>query len=170
MRGGKSRRAYFIFKGDFLLEHTEYYHLSLWEQDDRIQMEDFNSDNAKIDAALKAATDAAAAAAAGSAKVAWGSYVGNGNSGNKENATSITLSFEPKLLVVTGGGVLNGNNTNVTMFAVRGSASTIFLAKNAELYDANSFWEGNTVSWYTIYSAKNQMNESGTTYYYVAIG
>ena len=152
------------------MDYTQNLNLPQFEETDRIMHDDFNNAFAALDTAVAAATDAAAAAAAGGAKVAWGSYVGNGNSGNKENATSITLSFEPKLLVVTGGGVLNGNTTNVTMFAVRGSASTIFLAKNAELYDANSFWEGNTVSWYTIYSAKNQMNEAGTTYYYVAIG
>lgn len=35
--------------------HTENYALSQWERSDRILMEDFNADNAKLDAALKAA-------------------------------------------------------------------------------------------------------------------
>lgn len=34
--------------------HTEHYNLSQWEKSDKVQMEDFNADNAKIDAALKA--------------------------------------------------------------------------------------------------------------------
>ena len=34
------------------MEHTEYHQLSLWDEDDRILMEDFNSDNAKTEAGL----------------------------------------------------------------------------------------------------------------------
>lgn len=41
--------------------HTTNYQLSQWAADDRVQMADFNADNAKIDAALKAETDARAA-------------------------------------------------------------------------------------------------------------
>ena len=37
---------------------TDNYALSQWERSDRILMEDFNADNAKIDAALKAGADA----------------------------------------------------------------------------------------------------------------
>ena len=33
---------------------TANYQLNLWDKTDRIQMEDFNADNAKIDAALTA--------------------------------------------------------------------------------------------------------------------
>ena len=32
--------------------HTPNYALNQWERDDRVLMEDFNADNAKIDAAL----------------------------------------------------------------------------------------------------------------------
>ena len=42
------------------MNHTTNYQLSQWEASDRILMSDFNSDNAKIDAALKANADAAA--------------------------------------------------------------------------------------------------------------
>ena len=44
--------------------HTPNYQLSQWERDDRILMEDFNADNAKIDGALsegKAAREVLAA-------------------------------------------------------------------------------------------------------------
>lgn len=44
------------------MEHTKHYHLSQWSMGDRIQMQDFNADNAKIDAALKAEADARQAA------------------------------------------------------------------------------------------------------------
>ena len=40
------------------MQKTTNYQLNQWVKSDRIQMEDFNSDNAKIDAALKALEDA----------------------------------------------------------------------------------------------------------------
>ena len=46
------------------LNHTQNYQLSQWESTDRILMQNFNSDNAKLDAALKAQSDAIAAKAA----------------------------------------------------------------------------------------------------------
>ena len=39
------------------MNKTENYQLNQWEKTDRIMMEDFNGDNAKIDAALKALSD-----------------------------------------------------------------------------------------------------------------
>ena len=43
------------------MQKTTNYQLNQWVKSDRIQMEDFNSDNAKIDAALKSNADAVAA-------------------------------------------------------------------------------------------------------------
>lgn len=40
------------------MTHTENYQLSRWSRDDRLLMADFNADNSKLDAALKAAADA----------------------------------------------------------------------------------------------------------------
>ena len=54
-------------RGIFIVEHTTNYQLSQWETTDRILMEDFNSDNVKIDAALKSQADAIATKAAQSA-------------------------------------------------------------------------------------------------------
>ena len=45
------------------MNQTANYHLNLWESSDRILREDFNGDNAKLDAALKANADAIAAEA-----------------------------------------------------------------------------------------------------------
>ena len=50
------------------LNQTANYGLSQWDPTDRILMEDFNSDNSKIDAALKANADAIAAEAAARAE------------------------------------------------------------------------------------------------------
>lgn len=43
------------------MKQTQNYQLNQWELTDRIRMEDFNGDNAKIDAALKSQADALAA-------------------------------------------------------------------------------------------------------------
>ena len=46
------------------MKQTSNYQLNQWEKTDRILMEDFNGDNAKVDAALKAqASDMASLAA-----------------------------------------------------------------------------------------------------------
>ena len=39
-------------KGELLLNYTENYQLSQWEESDRVLMEDFNSDNQKIEEAI----------------------------------------------------------------------------------------------------------------------
>ena len=49
------------------MNQTANYGLSQWEATDRILMENFNGDNQKVDAALKANADAAASAAAAAA-------------------------------------------------------------------------------------------------------
>lgn len=43
-------------KGEFILKQTENYQLNQWEKPDRIMMEDFNADNAKLDAVIKSET------------------------------------------------------------------------------------------------------------------
>ena len=42
------------------MRKTEHYGLNLWDLEDRIKMEDFNSDNAKLDAALASFTQGGA--------------------------------------------------------------------------------------------------------------
>ncbi len=45
------------------MNHTPNYALSQWERTDKVLMEDFNADNAKLDGALKAEADARTALA-----------------------------------------------------------------------------------------------------------
>lgn len=134
------------------MEHTEYYQLSLWEQDDRIQMEDFNSDNAKIDAAL---------AACGNCKIVTGSYVGTGQYGS---AHKNTLSFEkePKFVIIGG---------EYTIFALRPMANGATLDTTGlnQTYGTKLSWNGNSISWYSDSSERRQCNQSGVTYNYMAL-
>ena len=81
---------------------TTNYQLSQWSKSDQVKMEDFNADNAKIDAALKAEADTRAAAVnainatlSGAVKLAVGSYTGNGAS-----SRIIRVGFTPKAVYV----------------------------------------------------------------------
>jgi hypothetical protein len=74
------------------MNKTPNYQLNQWNKSDRIQMEDFNADNAKIEAALQAASEAALAE-----HVTVGSYTGNGTKGRV-----ISLSFTPKAVILLG--------------------------------------------------------------------
>ena len=70
---------------------TTNYQLNQWAKSDRIMMDDFNSDNAKIDAALKANADAIAAVG-----YVTGTYTGTGS-----YPRTISLGFQPKAVVLT---------------------------------------------------------------------
>ena len=77
---------------------TTNYQLNQWAKSDRVMMDDFNADNTKIDAALKANADAIAALP----RTAAGSFRGN------NGTTTITVDFKPKALL------FSYNNTAVT--------------------------------------------------------
>ena len=70
------------------MEHTSNYNLSQWAGDDRILREDFNADNAKIEAALDLLS---------ADKIYFGSWTGDG----KANRT-IQLPFAPRFILVLG--------------------------------------------------------------------
>lgn len=70
------------------MEQTSLYNLNQWVEEDRIQREDFNADNAKIEAAL---------ALLSSDRVVSGRYTGNGITGR-----TISLPFTPQFLILLG--------------------------------------------------------------------
>ena len=161
-------------------QQTGNYQLSQWESTDRIQMEDFNSDNAKIDAALKANADAIAtkanasalaakadasaltalAATAGNCKIVTGTYTGTGSYGNSNKNT---LTFENPPMAVFVSATLGRQ-----FAALKGSERTRALSHSSDQNDPVYLtWSGNSLSWYGN-SATIQCNESGTVYRYVA--
>ena len=158
------------------MQHTQNYQLSRWEKDDRIMMEDFNADNAKLDAALAAKADAedvtalgetvaAVAAALGSggqnARIAWGSYTGNGKAGSA-NPVRLNFDFTPVVVAVVEKESYSYEPAHLIKGQVRGvfSGSTCLLT-----------WSGNSVSWYNPDGNANyQMNTANIPYCYMAIG
>lgn len=94
------------------------------------------------------------------AQVYAGSYVGTGTYG-QSNPNSLTFPFEPKVVFVRGNG-----RSIIHMITGCTQAETVKSQGNDYVVTA---WDGNSVSWY-ITDADRQLNMSGQTYYYAAIG
>ena len=160
------------------MDHTQNYQLSRWEKDDRIMMEDFNADNETIDAALGAKAEKSAVAAVETAlaaltanlgtrgkntRITWGSYNGTGAYGIG-NKTTVTPGLYPVLVCV--GSPSDTSYTSWPWFMMRPCTE-------AQTYGGHKItvdWTDTSVSWYGTYDTEQQMNRSGSVYYYVALG
>lgn len=198
------------------MNYTTNYQLTQWEKDDRIQMEDFNDNNAKLDAAIKTNADAIAALGTSKAnsasvnaalaqkadasaltaetqarqnadaalqsavnampRIAIGSYVGNGQYGTNK-PVSLSFSFSPKLVLVMANDAnftINEDVANYVIF-LRGVTSFCGCRASNETNSAGYTvqWGDKTVSWRAVNSSccpEGQLNVSGKTYHYLAIG
>lgn len=147
------------------MKQTQNFQLNQWEQTDRILMEDFNSDNGKIDAALaagQAAREALAAAVAkcGNCRVTYSSYTGTGTSGSS-NPSSLTFPEPPLLAVVV-------SEDGDLMLLSPEMSGTIRYTASTSSNRVSQAWEGSTVSWYSSSTANSQMNYSGQLYLVLA--
>ena len=156
------------------LNQTANYGLSQWEATDRILMENFNSDNSKIDAALKANADAIAAEAAaraeaiaamGNCRVETPSYTGNGGYG-EDNARTLNFTRVPVLVLICSHGPAIG------FFAQGGSLAPVFATvSGSTIGDGNCSvtWsqEGKRMTWYSGYP-NIALNLEDVTYYVYA--
>ena len=157
--GGDSRE-----RGMFWNQTTNY-GLTQWEATDRILMENFNSDNSKIDAALGTLAQTVtghttALTQKGNCQLYMDSYTGTGTYGTS-NPTQLTFPGYPVLVFVfaaTNGQIIAAHNCNVALQAYNGNSSNI--AVN---------WTNHTVSWSHFQSANQQFNASGVTYSVVAL-
>ena len=123
------------------MNKTANFQLTQWEKTDRIMMEDFNRDNAAIDAALKSNADKAAAlqtalASCGNCQIGISTYTGTGTRG-EEYPTVITDADaghgqrlrqrgDQYRLVAVGGG-LCGFSTGIQRFHEK--LQSVFLAQ-----------------------------------------
>ena len=159
------------------MNRTTNYKLCQWEADDKIQRVDFNEDNAKIDAAIKAVdrradglntakADKTALTALqtvvngkGNCRIETGSYVGDGD---KHRTLSISTSFSPKLFFVMAFAL---------GVAVRGSSTLRHI--NSVDRTTEVVWRDDGLSWKLTtgsYDAGDIFNASNTTYHYVVLG
>lgn len=145
------------------MERTANYDLSKWEKTDRIEMEDFNEDNRKIDAALAGLSETvtehtAALATLGNCRVWTTSYTGVGKYGSS-NAVSCTFPEMPLLFFVFGG---NGAG-------IFWSNCTTGLSLFTTIYNLPVSWTGNMVKWSDNTTASLMFNSSGVTYHILAL-
>lgn len=91
------------------------------------------------------------------AQVVTGSYVGTGTYG-ADNPNTLRFVFAPKLALVTAEGATGLGDTTGMAWNGNPTVGTRTVAA-----------EGNSLSWYGN-SAANQLNTSGTRYYYTVIG
>lgn len=143
------------------MNQTETCGLSQWEKPDRILMEDFNADNAKIDAALAAQAEQLTPIAEqigklGNCQVYATSYIGNGSGGK-----SMTFPAKPVVVMIS-----NSIGTYRTIFW-QGMAYAPYMFES--YYPMTLAWNGNTVSWNYDGNAEKCFNTSGTDYYVVAL-
>lgn len=116
-------------------------------------------------------------------RMEFGSYVGSGSYGGSSSANTLTFDFEPRFLMIfSDTGTMHAGNrmdyddgTLESLPAIgcpaaltTSFASGLFVAYSG-MY-AKKSEDGKVVSWYAGYSAAYQLNSSGTTYYYLALG
>ena len=102
------------------------------------------------------------------AQVEVGSYVGTGTYG-ESNPNTLTFGFEPKALLIQRVS-MSGTGT-VPFLAVWVSGASELIARNtANFFASTALSTGLAVSWYIASNANAQMNSTGLSYVYVAIG
>ena len=149
---------------------TTNYDLSQWLPTDPVHHEDFNGDNAKLDAALAAKAETVSTLSAtvgghttaltgkGNCQIYYSIYTGTGSSGS---GAPIRITFSAKPILVF---IVDSSN-DVTMRMVQG----VTQAQASNSFDwAAVSWSGNILGWYAD-NAAAQMNKSGTKYYIIAL-
>ena len=104
---------------------TQNYQLNQWERTDKIQMDDFNADNAKIDGALAglaeiAAVHTAAIAKLGNCRIETFDYIGTGTYG-QNSPTVLNFSARPVFfLILYAGAIYYGSGLDEKQHAYLG--------------------------------------------------
>lgn len=103
------------------MNHTQNYQLSQWVKSDKVQMEDFNADNAAIDAALgtHAAALAALETSKGNCRVETQSYTGQSTQDKDGSRNSLSFSGQPAFVLIFGGNsiLLASGASDIGMYA-----------------------------------------------------
>ena len=150
------------------MTHTTNYNLNKFEAADRVTRDGFNQNADRIDAAIKAASDAAGTAQS-TANTCWsncrivsGTYVGTGAAGSS-NPNSLTFSGKPIAVIIVG-------YYNNLFLAIRGSNNPLVFTAGGSPYADHATWSDSGISWFAPdRTVGNQMSASGTIFYYYAI-
>ena len=136
------------------LNQTTNYGLTQWEATDRILMQEFNSDNTKIDAALAGLAEQAAGL--GNCQIYCTTYTGTGTTG-ESSPNTLTFPNIPALVMITGSGFIGITGTGTTYMICLQSGSNGFCY-------ATWSGDGKTVSWYAPGGGSEQLNATNQVY------
>jgi len=101
-------------------------------------------------------------------KIETGSYVGTGKYG-AANPNTLTFGFKPKMVMVSSSTINTAGSNLITPMIWFDGVISAFASPNG--YSNNFTLDGNTISWYSTSTyTKDQYNNNGETYYYIAIG
>ena len=144
---------------------TANYALSQWSRTDQVKMEDFNADNAKIDAALSGLAQTLTAHTAelarkGNCQVSTYTYTGNGKFG-EANPTTITFPRGMLLLVIM---------TQHSSFypLLPGTKELDWLESSGHYYSPMT-WTETSLSLHSTRQASYQFNNINTKYTVLAV-
>ena len=154
--------------------HTTNYDLNQWEGTDKVLRAEFNADNSKIDAALKANADAIAAEAAarasadtalettlagkGNSQIELKTYTGTGTYGSG-NRNSLTFSSKPTVVLLIGD--------RTWAWFLYGTSYAYGISDDGVISAIDQSWTGNTVQFYSS-RADLQMNSDEKIYWALA--
>jgi hypothetical protein len=161
-------------------KQTTNYQLNQWAPEDSFLRADFNEDNAKIDAALKAEQEARAAADAElaaqvaekalasdlSGLIVTGTYTGTATGADLSITQNIDLGFQPRFLLVRNASYKGSNSIGDNWtphelgFAVPGFGT--WTGEHTQILKI-------TETGFTCGGANGYFNYSGNTYTYLAI-
>lgn len=106
------------------------------------------------------------------ARIVTGNYVGTGTYGPK-NPCSLTFDFTPKILLMHEGGTVAYTDSSDCMVFVWNVTNDFHIGSTAVSHNRVTY-SGNTISWYNdsdhFTGDLPQLNASGVTYWYTAIG
>lgn len=107
-------------------------------------------------------------ALSGFARIETGSYVGTGTYG-QANPNTLTFGFASKMVMVSSSTINTASSNLITPMIWFDGVMSAFASPGGYL---NHFTvDGNTISWYSTSTyTKDQYNNNGETYYYIAIG
>ena len=148
--------------------YTNNYGLCQWEATDQVLREEFNQDNAKVDAALQALAEQDAvlgksltdiAATAGNCDMETLSYTGTGSYGMNA-PTIIRFSERPDFFMIAGGEAI---------YMGRGTSTATLLLTETYLSNMSCSWNGSQLSFYNTALAQHQMNAKNELYWVLAL-
>ena len=140
--------------------YTTNYQLNQWEAGDQVLRTEFNQDNQKIDTALAGLGNRSEALETalekkGNCEVWTTTYIGQGGSYPQR---AITFPWTPLAVMIIG--------TEGYIMTVTPGQSTVYVGPAS--YEFEVTWDGNTLSWDTLYYGSDRLNEDEVTYRIIA--